>query len=632
MAYTSQLQLLTALVIEDTEDHASSSQSVAGMDKALVQVTATKTSTPGDLGVTLSGSNDGTNWTDEDSATFSATGTAKLHTNEAWLYLMITATAVSIDEGDSWTVTAVGSVTYDYTGDTIGATAPSPANTIVVAKTGGDYSTIAAANTAAAAGDTIHVYDGTYAEQVTCKAGVSLKAMGENVIIQKLDAFPVVTLADDVNIDGFTVQGGPSAAGLTQQVIYGNGKSNINVTDCKVSGGNWGIKLNACTNVTVRGCEVDSPNGVYVLTGDNVKVLHCDSSYSGDAYHCLAQFDINGTNCEASHNHAALAAPVAVGGEQPSGYAIALSGAGPHKANHNDIHIKCTRPDIRGIQIFGTGTVSTEEWQVLNNSVTVESTGVMDKVSDLFIGPDTEAPNLDVRGNTVRMVYSGVPVTFDRAVHVDSAPSNSPTLRIDGGSVTKAKASQTTGYAISKTDGVTISKEPMSQAYLNVAAAASNALSGTGGPYDVAHFMEIYLDGNPDCCRALWLKGTDETAAGTVQVVGVGWDGATITENVTLNGTADVLTNNGFVSVTQINPDALGVGQFHCGVSNKLGLARSVAAAGDVQMASKGGAAPAAPASVDATNRTWIPAGCTTTTGVATGDDFVVWYLSSSGD
>ncbi len=70
-------------------------------------------------------------------------------------------------------------------------------NTLLVAKTGGDYDTIQAAINASGANDTIIIHPGTYIEAVTTKAGGSTTLVGEgamgSVVIQQ-DAATVMTV------------------------------------------------------------------------------------------------------------------------------------------------------------------------------------------------------------------------------------------------------------------------------------------------------------------------------------------------------------------------------------------------------------------------------------------------------
>ncbi len=98
------------------------------------------------------------------------------------------------------------------------------AATITVGPSGQDYPTIHEALIAAEYGDEVVVYPGTYQEQVTMKDGVTLKSYDQGTdgyndyfyksgvtVIDGNGSFPVVELANDSRLEGFTITGGSSS-------------------------------------------------------------------------------------------------------------------------------------------------------------------------------------------------------------------------------------------------------------------------------------------------------------------------------------------------------------------------------------------------------------------------------------
>jgi hypothetical protein len=113
-------------------------------------------------------------------------------------------------------------------------TATSFSATITVGSDGEDYSTITAALIAAESGDEVVVSPGTYAEQITLKVGVTLKSDDQGsdgyndyfyksgiTVIDGGDNYPVVELADESRLEGFTITGG-NASGFAVHGYFVN--------------------------------------------------------------------------------------------------------------------------------------------------------------------------------------------------------------------------------------------------------------------------------------------------------------------------------------------------------------------------------------------------------------------------
>lgn len=141
-------------------------------------------------------------------------------------------------------------------------------NTIIVAKSGGDYTTVTAAIAAAVSGDTILIYPGTYAETgMVPAAGVNVVGIDrESTIISTASAaysgifrlasagtysFENLTIIDtsDVNVVDF---------GSGIRVFVGN--ITLNINNCHVEGGQDSIYFNTNVsgqNVTIRNSYIE---------------------------------------------------------------------------------------------------------------------------------------------------------------------------------------------------------------------------------------------------------------------------------------------------------------------------------------------------------------------------------------
>lgn len=113
---------------------------------------------------------------------------------------------------------------------------PNWENTIVVAKSGGDYTTITAAIAAAANGDIILICPGTYSESFTIAADVSLFGFGQEQTV----------------VDGtITIAAGADSITLT----------NIYVNDSKSESGTlYGINVTGGSYIWIRNCRVELTN------------------------------------------------------------------------------------------------------------------------------------------------------------------------------------------------------------------------------------------------------------------------------------------------------------------------------------------------------------------------------------
>jgi hypothetical protein len=173
--------------------------------------------------------------------------------------------------------------------------------TVMVASTGGQYPTIAAAITAAAAGDTIQIYPGTYAESgLTSKAGVNWQAIGPpgSVIIAPAGAVTVLAVTHASIYQGITFQVANAAAVLATVNVAGT----VNFNDCSFIG--FGDDANAVdvqgatTVVYIEDCTLyqsDSTKDILHLSANacTVKLIDCQVSGVMRADALLAALTLN---------------------------------------------------------------------------------------------------------------------------------------------------------------------------------------------------------------------------------------------------------------------------------------------------------------------------------------------------
>lgn len=132
---------------------------------------------------------------------------------------------------------------------------------------GQTYSTISAAMTAASSGDVVNIHSGTYSEQVTCKAGVTMQNNGTDTVNLQSTSSPVVTansncsiIADASGHLNITYNGSGSAPiGINHG--HGSNIDSVTLTNLVVTiaGGTlsgFGIYIADCDLCTVTGTTV----------------------------------------------------------------------------------------------------------------------------------------------------------------------------------------------------------------------------------------------------------------------------------------------------------------------------------------------------------------------------------------
>jgi len=192
-------------------------------------------------------------------------------------------------------------------------------NTLIVAKSGGQYTTIQSAVTAASSGDTVLVYPGEYDEAITLKDGVDIVAVNpENtkILQQVTDNSVAVNSYCKINIDvsngtteglvisgasnitwiGNVIGGAEFPAGKTSVLIYDNAYSTINFYGDITGNSSEGlmiigkcIQIGENNNFTYHGnlyVGEDSGNGAHAIANKGNTVLFSESIIS-DGNTCI---------------------------------------------------------------------------------------------------------------------------------------------------------------------------------------------------------------------------------------------------------------------------------------------------------------------------------------------------------
>lgn len=134
---------------------------------------------------------------------------------------------------------------------------------------------------------------------------------------------------------------------------------------------------------------------------------------------------------------------------------------------------------------------------------------------------------------------------------------------------------------------------------------------------------------SPACYRAVSVTGNQASVAGSVVVTGTDWSGATITDTLTLSGTATVAGVRAFKTVTSIALPALtGAGDtVSVGIADVFGLYADITASGDVMLQERA-ASGTTEFTIEATGTVDVTNGTVATTIVA--GDRVRWtYLGT---
>lgn len=160
-------------------------------------------------------------------------------------------------------ITSFANAIHDHTNAAGGGLLGGFGDTIIVASSGGDHTTIAAAITASSSGDVILVYPGTYAEAnpLTVKAGTSIIGVaGEQRIL--------VTANTAAN-DGFVLLDGALVSGITMSGTTGGSAA--------------AFKYSGTTLAFVEMCAVDGAITAYHNTSTGaLQLVNCTTTGTGN--------------------------------------------------------------------------------------------------------------------------------------------------------------------------------------------------------------------------------------------------------------------------------------------------------------------------------------------------------------
>lgn len=327
-------------------------------------------------------------------------------------------------------------------------------NTFGVAKwvvsadaTQGTHTTIAAALTSSSSGDTIYIRDGSYTENLTLKAGVTLTSFSSNLLSPNViiignataPATGTVTIAGiglqtnsaalltlsgtstatvnliDCNINcsnntGITFSSSDATAKINIERCYGNigttgialfaqsatGALNINYTTINNTGNSTTANTQSAGQLTIDSSYIYSPITTSSTTAI-LKILNSRIDTSATNTTCITH---GSTNATASNILLSFIA---------SGSASSISVS----ASASLILSICTVSSTNTNAITGAGTITYSDITFIGTSLKINTTT---QVGGLLQGGVTQAPSAGFIGEQIRSaVGSGSPVTINNA-------------------------------------------------------------------------------------------------------------------------------------------------------------------------------------------------------------------------
>lgn len=304
----------------------------------------------------------------------------------------------------SWgTVAASAKQTYKY----------------IVAASGGDFTTLAAAIAAAAAGDTIFVRAGTYTETDPGDALNNLTIIGEN---------PETTILNYTTAS-FSFSGTKRTI-QNLSMSFSTGRINVNGADASflgchltISGNNY-LVTTGSLNMTIRGCRIldtntsthTNPTVDFSANGGIFTDNYCSCGIR-TADSATGWLNLAGAGCVVSGN------TFFINSLASNSVILSLSSGAVRSTVTGNVFNPTNVGTTLKFAIFSAGSFSTFAGNACGEGInfiqigngsgsgTVVSGNVVSMTGSSGIGVDVQAPNCSVTGNVIKVAGTGVNVT-----------------------------------------------------------------------------------------------------------------------------------------------------------------------------------------------------------------------------
>ncbi|MEL6659982.1 MAG: right-handed parallel beta-helix repeat-containing protein [Bacteroidota bacterium] len=298
--------------------------------------------------------------------------------------------------------------------------------TLTVCSSGCDYTTIAAAITAAASGDIIDIQAGTYTEAaLTIDKDLTVQGQGQSsTIVQAAATRDAATDAVFLINEGYTV----TIQNLTVQ--NGNTDPDNGSTDLSDGGGIW-IDLNASSNINLTNLTItnnysaDDGGGIYTIGNEGTLTL-TDCIITNNEANALRQFASGGgicnrgadflniTQCSITNNHA---------GDEGGGFFHSEGSSTVAVVNctiaENTIGVDAFESETSGAGVYLVGSASSVEFincTIVENSMIGLGDGYGGGIF-ILSGSTANLVNTIVANNTTKGVgTSGRQIYIDRNI------------------------------------------------------------------------------------------------------------------------------------------------------------------------------------------------------------------------
>lgn len=276
----------------------------------------------------------------------------------------------------------------------------SVANGFTVAKDGnGDFTTLAAALTAAVSGQTIFIRPGTYTENPTLKSGVNLCAFNCDALTPNVTIVGncTATFAGTASLSGLRLQTN-SAALLT---VSGSAATIINLNNCFLNAtNNTGITFSSSSTsgkINITNCNGDlGTTGIAIYTMSSLGFLNIISS--------------NFTNTGSSVTASSMTGSGGVVNLYFSSFFSAFSTASASAMYLDKCYVQCSPINTTAFSFSGTGTSSIRETNIESGSasaITIASSSLLNLFQSVISSSNTNCITGAGSLNYSDIVFSG---------------------------------------------------------------------------------------------------------------------------------------------------------------------------------------------------------------------------------